>query len=824
VRVELGGLDLEPLQLSQQEGLTDLSLEMTELGGRLHCELKYDAALFEPDTLARMARSFTLLLEAAVDDPSRQVAGLPLLSEPERHQLLVEWNDRRHEFPLGQCLPELFQAQSLCRPEAIAVRAGATRLTYRELAARTAHLAAHLAERGVKAETPVAIALDRGVDFLTAILAVHTAGGACVLIDPTHPTQRVAQILEQSGAKGLLVSSARKAALPGALETVWDVEALLAAPAPARVELPRVAPGQLAFVVFTSGSTGVPKGAMIEHRGMLNHLFAKVLDLGITERDVMAQTAPPSFVICIWQTLAPLLVGAQVDIVEDEAAKDPQRLLERVAADGISVLQIVPSVMRLVLDDAESRGPARPALPSLRWLVPTGEALPPDLCRRWLALYRAIPLLNAYGCSECSDDVAHYAITSPPREDLAHLPIGRPVANLRLYVLDARMQPVPVGVPGELYVGGTGVGRGYLNDARRTSNTFVRDPFSQDDTARLYRTGDLARHLPGGDIEFQGRADHQVKVRGIRVELGEIESVLRSHPAIRDTVVTAVPDASGSVRLVGYLVSRPGQTAPEDTVREYLRERLPEYMVPSTLMTLEALPLNANGKVDRKALPVPGHTEAPAGEVTAPRGDTESALAALWSELLGVERVGIHENFFALGGHSLLAVKLIIRLRERFGVELPLHSLFELSTVAKQAAFLDNQKSQTRKAAPALARVVPEPEHRHEPFSLTELQQAYLLGQTGLFEHSSATAIGYIESEVLDLDVARFDAAFRRVIARHDTLRSVVRADGLQQVHPSVPPFSLEVTDLRGLSEAEVARRIEETRQSVSRASPRPDT
>ena len=831
MRVELGGLVLEPLQLSQQEGLTDLSLEMTEQQGRLYCELKYDAALFEPATIAGMASAFAHVLEAAVEEPSRKVAELPLLAEHERHKLLVEWNNRRQELPLDKTLPELFRAQAARTPESIAVRAGPTRLTYRELAARMEQLASHLVERGVGPEVPVAIALERGTDFLTAILAVHAAGGACVLIDPSHPAQRVGQLLEQSGARGLF--AARGAALERTLEALpassrpalWEVETLLAAPAPSPVEPSRAAPGHLAFIVFTSGSTGVPKGAMIEHRGMLNHLFAKVLDLGMSASDVLAQTAPPSFVICIWQTLAPLLVGAQVDIIEDEVAKDPRHLLERVVADGISVLQLVPSVMRLVLDDAEARGPGRPSVPSLRWLVPTGEALPPDLCRRWLALYPRIPLLNAYGCSECSDDVAHHVITSPPREDSAQVPIGRPVVNTRLYLLDARMQPVPVGVAGDLYVGGVGVGRGYLNDTQRTASAFVSDPFTPDGTARLYRTGDVARHLPGGELEYLGRADHQVKVRGIRIELGEVESVLRGHPALRDTVVLAVPEASGGVRLVGYLVPRQGESAPEASVREYLRERLPEYMVPSALVTLEALPLNANGKVDRRALPIPGLAQAHPSELAAPRDETESTLAALWCELLGVERAGIHDNFFALGGHSLLAVKLIIRLRERFGVSPPLHALFELSTIARQAEFLARERPRSRTPeAPRLARLVPEPERRHEPFALTELQQAYWLGQTGLFERSSATAIGYIEVEVLDLDVARFDAAFRRVIARHDTLRGVVRADGLQQVLTDVPAFSLEVTDVRGLPEAEVARRLEETRQGVSRASPRPDT
>ncbi len=835
VEVELGGLIFEPIPVSQQEGLMDLSLEMTEIHGRLHCELKYDTALFEPETIAHMARGFALLLDAALADPSRSVKELPLLPESERRRLLVEWNDRRQDFPLELCLPELFRRQAASTPEAIAVRSGRARLTYRQLSERVDHLATQLAGQGVKPEALVVVALDRGVDFLASILAVHEAGGACVLIEPSHPVQRVAQILEQAGAVGVLVSQARRAALAQALALVpaqgrpalWGVEELLAIRARTGVQRARVAPGNLAFVVFTSGSTGVPKGAMIEHRGMLNHLYAKATDLGITARDVVAQTAPPSFVICIWQTLAPLLMGAEVDVVEDAVARDSRRLLDRVAEDGISVLQIVPSVMRLMLDDAEARGQARPALPSLRWLVPTGEALPPDLCRRWLALYPAIPLLNAYGSSECSDDVAHYAITTPPREDLAHLPIGRPVANARLYVLDSRMEPVPVGVVGELYVGGVGVGRGYLNDAQRTASAFVSDRFSGDDAGRLYRTGDLARHLPSGDIEFLGRADHQVKVRGIRIELGEIESVLRGHEALRDAVVTAAPDASGSVHLVGYIVPRPGPAISEEAVREYLRQRLPEYMVPSTWVVLEVLPLNANGKADRRALPKPGAQAERPALVAAPRNDTETALVALWSELLGVKRVGIHDNFFELGGHSLLAVKLIIRLRERFGTELPLSRMFELSTIARQAEFLAREQPHARGAAGSgstRVQLIPEPERSLEPFALTELQQAYWLGQTGLFERSSATAVGYIEAETLDLDVARFNAAFQRVIERHATLRSIVRADGQQQVLAKVPAFELEVVDLRGLPEAEVERRIEEARAAVSRANPRPDT
>ncbi|HYH99081.1 non-ribosomal peptide synthetase, partial [Hyalangium sp.] len=746
-----------------------------------------------------------------------------------------EWNDRRQDFPLELCLPELFQRQAASTPEAIAVRSGGTRLTYRELSERVRHLSAHLAGQGVRPEALVVVALDRGIDFLAAILAVHGAGGACVLIDPAHPVQRVAQILEQAGAAGVLVSQARKAALTQAMEVLpaprrpalWTVEELLASPAPTGVERAPVAPGNLAFVVFTSGSTGVPKGAMMEHRGMLNHLYAKVTDLGISARDVVAQTAPPSFVICIWQTLAPLLVGAEVDVVEDAVARDPRRLLDRVAEDGISVLQIVPSVMRLVLDDAEARGSRRPALSSLRWLVPTGEALSPELCRRWLALYPAIPLLNAYGSSECSDDVAHYAITAPPQGDMAHLPIGRPVANLRLYILDSRMEPVPVGVVGELYAGGVGVGRGYLNDAERTANAFVSDPFSRDGAARLYRTGDLARHLPGGDIEFLGRADHQVKVRGIRIELGEVESVLRGIEALRDAVVTAAPDVSGSVHLVGYIVARPGQELSQEAVLQHLRERLPEYMVPSEWVVLEALPLNANGKVDRRALPPPGPQGARPALGVAPRNETEASLVAIWSELLRVESVGVEDSFFQLGGHSLLAVKLIIRLRERFGVELPLSRMFELSTIARQAEFLTREQPRAKGGAglaPTQIQLTPEPQHRLEPFALTELQQAYWLGQTGLFERSSATAVGYIESETLDLDLARFNAAFQRVIARHDTLRSVVRADGQQQVLAAVPRFELEVVDLRGLSEAEVSRRIEETRATLSRANPRSDT
>jgi amino acid adenylation domain-containing protein len=564
-------------------------------------------------------------------------------------------------------------------------------LTYRELNAQANCLAWRLVEQGVSPDTTVALLAERSIDFLSVMMAIFKAGGAYLPLDSHHPAQRLCQVLQQSQTPLVLAASKFEPVLSQALLSlpsgkkpqVLLIEELLHQER-SEENLPVCCtPSNLAYVIYTSGSTGAPKGAMIEHRGMLNHLYAKILDLKLTDADTVAQMARQSFDISVWQFLAALLVGGRVHIFNDETASDAAQILEQVERLGISILEIVPSLLRMMLEEIGLRNPERPNLPKLRWLLLTGEALPPKLCRQWLDYYPVIPMLNAYGPTECSDDVTHYPIYQPPAAEVLNMPIGRPVANMHLYVLDSQLQPVPIGVAGEVYVGGIGVGRGYLNNAERTAEVFIADSFAQEPGARLYQTGDKARYLSDGNIEFLGRLDHQVKIRGFRIELGEIEAVLAQHPEVLQTVVVVWEDHPDNKCLVAYVVPHQEQGATPRELRGFLKEKLPDYMVPAAFVMLDTLPLTPNGKVDRRALPVPDTSSLGLEEgFVPPRTHTEEVLTVIWAEVLGLEQIGIYNNFFELGGHSLQATQVISRLREAFQMEVPLRSLLEEPTVA----------------------------------------------------------------------------------------------------------------------------------------------
>ncbi|HYO59953.1 amino acid adenylation domain-containing protein, partial [Archangium sp.] len=518
--LQFSGLSLRSMNIRTEVSRFDITLTLHDTEkGTVEGAWEYNTDLFDASTIARLAAHYERLLQAIVAHPEQRITELPLMMEEERRRVLVEWNDTRKDFPLHQSVTELFEAQVRRTPKAVAVSSSKGKRTYEELSREVARLAARLRERGVGTESVVALLMDRSLEFLTSMLAVFKAGGAYLPLDAEHPPQRIAQILERSGAVGVLVSKEWQEGLanalallaPGARPAEWSVEALLQQDGPV-AELAAPRPEHLAYVIFTSGSTGLPKGAMLEHRGMLNHLFAKVEALGLTSADVVAQTASQCFDISVWQFLAALLVGGQVHIIENEVAHEPRPLLERLVESGTSILETVPSLLRAVLDELEGPEGGPLALSVLRWLIPTGEALPPELCRRWLARYPGIPVMNAYGPTECSDDVTHHPISTPPGSEVVRMPIGRAVANMRMYVVDRQLRPVPLGAPGELCVGGVGVGRGYLRDPARTAEVFVPDPFSGEPSARLYRTGDLVRQLPGGELEFLGRIDHQVKV------------------------------------------------------------------------------------------------------------------------------------------------------------------------------------------------------------------------------------------------------------------------------------------------------------------------
>lgn len=698
--LDLPGVSVSTIEVDSGASKFDLELLMADAGEELDGVLEYDVDLFEPETIERLAKHFQTLLESVVANPEQSLDQLSLLSDEERQQLLTGSNHTYADRLLDQCVPQLFEQQVERSPQVVAVTYAGEQVSYAELNGKANAMARSLVMNGVGRNVIVAVLAERGIGFLAAILAVFKAGGAYLPLDTRYPASRIAQVLKPSQAPLILVTRAFVPILDQALEKVAEEDR------PRIVEIetflserhnegnlePRCSPQDLAYVIYTSGSTGTPKGAMIEHRGMLNHLSAKIADLQLTDVDIIAQTAAQSFDISVWQFLAALLVGGQVHVFSDEVAFNPSRLFAEAGRERVSILETVPSLLRAMLDEVERDATKAVDLSSLRWLIPTGEALPPELCRHWFKRYPDIPMLNAYGPTECSDDVSHYRIDQPPAKDAQRIPIGHALANMCLYIVDKRIEPVPIGVAGELLVAGVGVGRGYLNDARRTAEVFIPDPFARRPGARLYRTGDLARYLPDGNIEFLGRLDHQVKVRGFRIELGEIEAVLEQHPAVREVAVIDYQDGSLEARLAAYVVPNQEQPPALGDLRSFLKEKLPDYMMPSFFVLLDALPLTANGKLDRRALPPPDASRSNTEDsYRAPRNDIEIRLVRIWEEMLQMRNVGIADNFFELGGHSILALRLMGEIERQFGHALPLAILFEKGTIEHLAGILRQQ-------------------------------------------------------------------------------------------------------------------------------------
>lgn len=735
---ELAKLTVSPVEIENATAKFELSLCLREGVQGLSGYLEYNTDLFEASTIERFVGHFQKLLEAVVADPSQRIADLPLLTGAELQQVLVEWNETVAAYPHELCFHRLFEEQVERTPEASAVVCGTEHLTFRQLNQRANQLAHYLQEKGVGPETVVALLAERGIPLLTALLAIFKAGGTYLPLDPQHPASRLRYVLEHSQCRIILTIPAFASAFNPVLEEMLEEER------PQIVALESVS-GQvqenltvettyqhLAYVIYTSGSTGKPKGAMVGQQGMLNHLYAKIETLQLKEPDRVAQTASQCFDISMWQFLAVLLVGGQVRIFPDEVTHDPVALLAQVEQQQIGILEIVPSMLRAMIDFLESTKLSRPKLAALRWLISTGDALPADLCRRWLSLYPQIPLLNAYGPTECSDDVTHHPIEQLPVQVVSSMPIGRAIGNTRLYVLDEGMKPVPIGVSGELYVGGVGVGRGYLAEPVRTAEAFVPDPFSKEPGERLYKTGDMARYLTDGTLEFLGRRDSQVKLRGYRIELGEIEVVLNQQPEVRECAVLAREDIPGNAWLVAYVVRQTEQACPAEELRHRMKEALPEYMVPSVFVFLEALPLTTNGKLDRQNLPAPRESQLMA-ETTyvAPRTPIEAELATMWSQLLGVERVGIHDNFFEVGGHSLLVTQAVARIRDIFEVELPLRMLFKVSTVAELAQAIEKVKARSEELRKPTVAAVSREGYRLRRSSLTEVNETSQMRMEG---------------------------------------------------------------------------------------------
>jgi amino acid adenylation domain-containing protein len=668
-------LVLEPIAVGQRGAPFDLTLTVVEVGGGLSGLLQYNTDLFEAATAARMAGHFQALLEGIIDQPDCPISDLPFLTGVERQQLLIDWNNTASEYPRHACLHELIDEQTQSRPEAVAVVFEDQHLTYQQLRSRSNQLAHYLQTLGVGPEVLVGIGLERSLDMVVALLAVLKAGGAYVPLDPALPRERLAFMLEDSGIKVLLTQQHLREGLPAksAIVVCMDTDQDAIGAHPDTLPPCGVTPENLAYVIYTSGSTGKPKGVGIPHRALVNFLLSMQREPGLESTDTLLAVTTLSFDIAGLEMYLPLLVGGRVVIASRQVSANGTLLIRALEESDATVMQATPATWRMLLD-AGWKG-----IPGMKILC-GGESLPRPLADQLLE--RGSCVWNLYGPTETTIWSSVCRIQAGD----SFVPLGKPIANTQFYILDQRLQPVPIGVASELCIGGDGLARGYLNRPELTATKFFPDPFSQVPGARLYKTGDLARYLASGEIEYLGRMDHQVKLHGFRIELEEIESVLGEHPAVRERVVIDREVAPGDRRLVAYLVLN-GEPRPTLTdLRNHLKQKLPDYMAPSFFVFLDALPLTPHGKVDRKALPAPDSARPDLKHLyTAPSTPSEKILAKVWQQVLGIDRVGIHDNFFDLGGASIQSLEAAARAREE-GLEVTPEMLFRYQTIAELAS------------------------------------------------------------------------------------------------------------------------------------------
>jgi amino acid adenylation domain-containing protein len=711
--LQFAGLTLSPLEVYNGMAKFNLTLYMWEDQDGLTGTAEYNIDLFEAATITRMLRHFQRLLESVVANPDRCLSDLSLLPEAERRQLLVEWNNPQAHYPRDRCLHQLFETQVECSPDAVALVFEDQQLTYEELNARSNQLAHYLRNRGVGPQVLVGICLERSLQMVVGILGVLKAGGAYVPLDPASPEERLACILEDSQAHLVLTQSQLLGRLPSVdgqpstllglqssmrkaqcangnrivvcMDTDWEVIARESAENP----VSGVTAENGAYVIYTSGSTGRPKGVLVNHYNVVRLFQATHARFHFDARDVWSLFHSYAFDFSVWELWGALLYGGRLVVTPYGVSRSPEAFCDLLRAERVTVLNQTPSAFRQVVLAEGSLGSAKD-LP-LRLVIFGGEALELQSLKPWFDRHgdHHPALINMYGITETTVHVTYCPLGLADLSAGSGSVVGLPIPDLQVYLLDRHQQPVPIGVPGEIYVGGAGVATGYLNRPQLTADRFIPNPFNNQPGARLYRSGDLARYLPNGNLEYLGRLDDQVKIRGFRVEPGEIESVLNQYPGLRETVVMAREDFPGEKRLVAYVVSNQEQQLETRALRSFLRGKLPEYMVPSAFVLLDALPLTPNGKVDRRALPAPVQARPDVEEsFVAPRDTLEFQLTKIWEQVLGIRPVGVRDNFFDLGGHSLMAVRLFARMTNVFGKKLPLATLFQAPTVEQLASIL----------------------------------------------------------------------------------------------------------------------------------------
>jgi amino acid adenylation domain-containing protein/non-ribosomal peptide synthase protein (TIGR01720 family) len=747
-------------------------------------KILYSDLLFKEATIESISRTYLRIIEQVINDVEIKISDISFLTERESKQLLLDFNNNAKDYPINKTIPELFAEQVRQTPNRIAVVDEQTALTYQQLNEQANQLARLLLNLGVQPQEFIGIYKQRDFNFLIAILAVLKAGAVYVPLDNTYPAERINYMLSNSQVRFLLTDTNTIKVLLNANKSHSQIKYLLCLDSQTETTLDDltilgnqswqnlsttnsvinqtgIAP---AYTIYTSGSTGLPKGTIIRHNGAINHIYAQYDALNLNSELTFLQSAPASSDISIWQFLAPLLIGGKTIIINTETVCNPEKLLQIIQQNKITLVEFVPVILKSLLDYCSSLPTEKRLLPSLQWLMVTGESVSVDLVNNWLKLYPTIPVINAYGPSEAADDITQDIITQPLPSDRRSVTIGKPLANLNLYILDRNLQLLPIGIPGEICVSGYGVGLGYWQNEEKTKASFVNNPFltllskgGRGDHHRLYKTGDLGRWLPDGRIEYLGRIDNQVKIRGFRLELGEIEAQLRQNPGVKDNVVIVREDIADSKRLVAYIVPQVDDKELIGELRSFLKQRLPEYMLPSSFIVLDTLPLAPSGKIDRHKLPAPETTTSESNKTfIKPRTTVEEILASIWQEVLGIEEIGIYDNFFELGGDSILCIQAIAKSHQE-QLNLTFKQMFEQQTIAKLAGVV-NQTSTIANEQGILTGEV----------SLTPIQH-YILEQNLVNPHHWNEAVLLEVSQRLNCQC--LEAAIQQILIHHDALR-----------------------------------------------------
>ncbi|MDZ7358889.1 MAG: amino acid adenylation domain-containing protein, partial [candidate division KSB1 bacterium] len=797
--VELPNVHLSTLDINAGTSTFDLTLMVTEQSYGANISIEYNTDLFDASTMRRLIDHYQQLLEGIVANPNEKISRLPLLTGSERQQVVVEWNKNEADYPRGLCIHQLFEAQAESTPDAIAVAFDGQYLTYRELDQRANQLAHYLRKHGVGPEKLVGICADKSLDLIVGVIGTIKAGGAYVPIDPTYPPDRIDHMLKDSNVTVLLTQHSLVPNLPDydgeiiCLDTDW----VKIARQPIDKPMVHVTPENLVYVIYTSGSTGKSKGVMVMHKTLVNqyHAWEETFRLR-TDATSHLQMASFSFDVFSGDLVRALCSGGKLVLVPRDLLLEADKLYQLMLKEQVDIAEFVPAVLRNLVQYLDTTGQD---LKFMKVLIAGSDVWYVGEYKKFLKYCSpSTRLLNTFGLTEATIDSSYFESKDLNLSLERLVPIGIPFNNTKIYIVDELIQPLPIGIPGELCVGGAGLARGYLNRPDLTAEKFIPNPFSQVPGDRLYRTGDRARFLADGNIEFLGRIDNQVKIRGYRIELGEIESALEKHPSVKDVVVSAREDAPGSKRLVAYIVTKNGVQPTVGEFHSFLKEQLPEYMVPSYFMFLEKMPLTPNGKIDRRALPAPDQQSAAvlATEYVAPRTPVEQKLAQIWTQLLGIEKIGVNDNFFELGGHSLLATQLVSRIRAEFHIELPLRTVFEVPFIAELAKKIDIALVSERafEAPP----IVPVPREQELPLSFAQ-QRLWFLDQ--LEPNSPFYNIPEAVRLRGHLDVEALEQSLNEVVRRHESLRTTFhshRGKPYQVIHPNMI-IPLRKVDLRSV-------------------------